>query len=165
MEAQPILPQKKTNLKTILIIVGAIIVIGGALGGYFWNKSRQEYIHKGPCGIDLVNAANSEMSDIFVRWTDADNLAKSTPRVGLAAQIQTLQQIKRDSQKITVPTCLQNARDELGQGMDNAINAYIAFMGQEDDAVVNQNFTFATNNLKNYSTEIDRVMACAPDCK
>ncbi|HCG30762.1 MAG TPA: hypothetical protein DEU95_13860 [Chloroflexi bacterium] len=74
------------------------------------------------------------------RWDDALELAQSTPRIQLAAQISNLQQIRRDLEDQDWPDCAASARRALVTAMNAAIDGLIAFMADKPDTTVSGHF-------------------------
>jgi hypothetical protein len=118
----------------------------------------------GPCDKDLVQAASKQLLDIVKKWQDAYNIASSTGRIGLAQPVQEMQSIKRETEALEVPKCLTTARDYLASHMNSSVNGFLAFMSQESDAVVQDNFTEANDLLSKYTAEMERIADCVPDC-
>ncbi len=88
-------------------------------------------------------------------WDDANKLASSTPRVSLAAQIQNLQRIRRESAGLSVPACGSFARTLMVSYMDATINGYIDFLGQGTQA--NTLFAQAKTLIDAFNVELKKV--------
>lgn len=89
---------------------------------------------------------------LLMQWTDAINLASNTPRMQLATQIATLQDLRRQATQLEVPDCVKPTHQLLVDSMDNSINGFLAFLGQRDDNP--SEFTVAARLLARYSTEL-----------
>lgn len=118
----------------------------------------------GPCDADPVNAAGKQLGALSSRWRDAYKLASSSSRIALASPIQNLQEIKRETQALEVPQCLTKARGYLVDSMNAAIDGFLSFMAQEADAVIHDKFTSADQSLAQYTSEVQRIQACVPNC-
>lgn len=88
-------------------------------------------------------------------WDDANKLASSTPRISLAAQIQNLQRIRRESAALSVPACGSFARTLMVSYMDATINGYIDFLGQGTQA--NTLFAQAKTLIDAFNVELKKV--------
>lgn len=86
-------------------------------------KRQEDEKRKG----DLEKAIAS-LKLIHGRWQDAERLAQSTARIALAQPVSTLQQIKRETDGILVPPCLDAAKSHLISGMNWTIEGFIQFM-------------------------------------
>lgn len=119
----------------------------------------------GPCDKDKVQAAAKQLLDIVNKWHDAYQLASSASRISLAAPVQSLQAIKRDTESLDVPKCLTAARGYLSDHMNASITGFLDFMAQKSDGTVQSDFDKASAALSEYTDEMKRIAACAPDCK
>jgi hypothetical protein len=75
-----------------------------------------------------------------------------------------MQSAKRKTDLIEVPPCIDKAKTYLIEAMVSVIDGYIAFMGEDADAVVSGHFADATAQFKSATQEMDRVSSCAPNC-
>ena len=99
---------------------------------------------------------------LIARWDDANELAGSTPRMSLPGVIESLQVIKRDMAALD-GACPEAARtrDATAEYMEAVIDAYLAFVAQEDDkdvaAKFNEADTAMQSALHHYSTLMAKV--------
>jgi hypothetical protein len=96
-------------------------------------------------------------SDVSDRWDDAVTLADSTPRMQLAGQIETLQAIRRDLSDQDWPACAERAQSAMRDAMDAAIDAFIAFLGQEPDSTVNAFMADYEDALARFADELAKL--------
>ena len=155
-EAEP-LPEKRGRL---LIAAGAILgfMIVGALGVYAW------YAVYGPCTRGTVNAASSALFEQVAAFEQAYQAAASTTPVGLMGPLTNMQQILWNTRDVTVPACMQNARNELLTSMESAIRAFLAIMTGESKQAVEELLQDSQTHLDTFSTELEAVNRCAPFC-
>ncbi len=133
-----------------LVVIVAVIVSGCAAAG--------------PCATDKVQASSKQLLNLINQWQDAYNIARSTSRIGLAAPVQSLQALRREVEALEVPPCLTAARGYLVQHMNRIVDGFLSFMAQQDDAVVQAKFDQADAALTQYTDEMNRIAACAPNC-
>jgi hypothetical protein len=172
--AEQLAPAEKSQTRTTVVIgsVVALVAVLAALGGWRVIATQQanatataQYLADyGPCGLILVADAGEDLSAVAQRWDDAVDVAGATPRMALGAQVATLQEVRRDTQALEVPECLNKARTYLVRSMDAAIEGFIAFLAQESDASVGKHFDTADSAMESFGDELARVRACAPDC-
>jgi tetratricopeptide (TPR) repeat protein len=91
------------------------------------------YFYYGPCGVARVNSSKTEGSKISKRWDDENQVVSKTARIALSGPITEMQKIKRDMSDLEVPACLSDWKNEITSYMDNVINGYLAFMGDQSD--------------------------------
>lgn len=148
--------QRKSPVLVIVIAVVLLVAAGG--GGYTW------YYFSGPCGVNTVAAAEKAYQSALSDFSDAQKIAQNTARIGLAAPVQKMQDLRKAADGITHPGCLDRAHGNLLKSMDSVIEAMLAFMGQQSDSQVSSYFTDAISWLQKYTDEMERVKACAPNC-
>jgi hypothetical protein len=150
--------KKKLILAFILVIfavIACVVVVGGAVGWYYFY---------GPCGKVVTDKADKKLMEIYSQWLDALKVANSTGRIALSGPITNLQSIRQDTQNLKVPTCLKDAKDTLLESMNNMIDGFLAFAGDEGDSVVQEYFDQAGNNIDTYIDQILEVRKCVPLC-
>lgn len=76
------------------------------------------------------------MQALRVRWDDAVKLAESTARIALSGPVGGLQSIRQEAQAMVVPSCLDDAKSALVDGMSTTINGYMAFMQNKATATL-----------------------------
>jgi hypothetical protein len=141
------------------IIIALVVLVLFAGGGFAW------YYFQGPCGTIKVDRAATELLDADSRFTDAFSIANATPRISLDGPLGELQEIRRDTVRIQVPACLENAQEILVGSMETTIDGFIAFMNQESDTEVTMHFVNAGSQLGLALDEIEAIKACAPTCR
>ena len=77
---------------------------------------------------DEFEKSIASLKGIRGRWQDAERLAQSTSRIALAQPVASLQQIKRETEGIVVPPCLDAAKGHLVSAMNWTIEGFIQFM-------------------------------------
>lgn len=85
------------------------------------------------------------INDIVKQWDDAVTLAGSTARINLDGPVSTLQNIKRETEQLIVPLCLERGKSLLLSSMDLRINGFIEFMLEHE---------FTSKGLVNDSVEL-----------
>jgi hypothetical protein len=83
-------------------------------------------------------------------WDDTNATASSTARTNLSGPIGEMQDIKRDVEDLEVEPCLEDAHANLVTYMERTIDAYIAFMNNEDDELVQSTMETADSYLLRY---------------
>lgn len=106
-----------------------------------------------PCATE-ARAFIDTAKPMAERWDDAAKLAGSTSRMSLAPQIASMQAIRRDAQALEAPPCAEQSKQYLLEAMDKTIDAYIAFLGQQPDTIVQASFLDAGDAMKRYQNEI-----------
>lgn len=107
------------------------------------------------CNLEEYNAA---VKPLLEEWDDAISIANQTPRGSLPNVIPGLQEIRRRTENLEIEECFKDAHSFLVKYMDYTIDAFIAFMGQEDDSVVSQKFDLAETNFETYMTRLTKPL-------
>jgi hypothetical protein len=107
-------------------------------------------------GLPKCNAKDflKTSSDTIDKFYDATRRAEATSRIALSPIIGDMQQIRRDYKNLQHPSCADPYFQYIVAGMDDTIEAYISFMGQEGDWLVNVRLTSAANNFQRAKTEL-----------
>ena len=155
-EEQP-LPKKRGR---VLIIAGTVlgIMVVAALGVYAW------YAVYGPCTQGTVNTTSTALFEQVAAFEAAYQAAASATPIGLMGPVTSMQQILWDTREVTVPACMQFARNELIVSMESAIRAFLAVMNGESRETVEGLLQDSQTHLDIFATELESVNKCAPFC-
>ena len=102
------------------------------------------------CGSPGPKTYLEETADIAARFDDAIMVARNTPRMQLSGVISDLQEIQREAEKLEAPEEAHENKEHLLEWMEYTITGFLAFMGQEEDRVVDLAFAYAEGALKQY---------------
>jgi len=91
-------------------------------------------------------------------WDDEVALAQNTPRIALASRIAVLQQIRRDTAGLAVPTCAEKAHAQLITYMDSVIDMFMLFMSGSDDLEVQAAADAANAEFALFETMLDELI-------
>jgi Tfp pilus assembly protein PilE len=108
---------------------------------------------------EQADAALKKMKIMVERFDDTTTLANSTARIALAQPVATLQRIKRETESIEVPSCLEGSKGSLVSAMNDYITGYLAFMtyrGQQAEDAAKLHFANASTHLQNSKTRVNR---------
>lgn len=84
------------------------------------------------CRADLVYYI-SEMDPLIDEYIDTFDLASSMPRISLAPIIQDMQRIRREMERVPVPSCAREAAGRLLAGVEIVNEAFIEFAGDGNE--------------------------------
>ena len=99
----------------------------------------------------------AQLKPLLSEYEEALALAGKSSRISLAPQVASLQELRRRTAAVEYPECAAKARDHLLAAMERAVDAFLAFMGQEPDTVVNLYFTKAGDDMRLYRDEMLRL--------
>jgi len=145
----------KGRAKVILLSLVLVLVLGTGTGWYYFY---------GPCGTKVIDGAADQITSLLTRWLDAARLADTTSRIALSGPVSSLQQIRRDTDDIQVPSCLRLAKGHMVVGMDYAIDGFLLFMGEASDDQISSRFDLAEASFGHVVQELTRIKECAPFC-
>ena len=140
------------------LLPAMVLTIVAAAGMYVW------YFVYRPCDVDVVERASTRLVTQLKWYDQAYQFAASASPTALVRPINTLQQILMDTQQITVPACMQTAKNELVNYMGTVIRAFLAYGAGEANAAVRDLIDQSAAYYGNFSTELDAVKECAPFC-
>lgn len=81
---------------------------------------------------DVVQVSLKAVDAMLVKWDDAIGVAQVTSRINLATPVTNLQTIKRDTESLIIPPCLNEGKQKLLEAMKTEIEGYMAFMLSAD---------------------------------
>ncbi len=96
------------------------------------------------CSSDDATRLKASVQPLMARFDDANKLANSTSRIALSGVISEMQATRRDFEALTVPDCAALAKTQMVDFMDKAIDAYLSFLAQDSDSIVQSKITAAT---------------------
>jgi len=111
-----------------------------------------------PCAPENLEAEVNKVHKSMREFDDASSLAASRPPEQLAEAIAELQQIRRDAEDQFTPICLGDLRTYQVAHMNTVINTLIAFMGGQEQEVVNQGIALAREQHDQYTLELARIL-------
>lgn len=80
---------------------------------------------------DSLTMSLKAVDDLVARWNDAVKVASTTGRIALSGPVATLQSIKRETEQVTVPPCLDNGKADLVKSMASTEKGFLVFMRNE----------------------------------
>lgn len=94
-------------------------------------------------------------TDLLQRWDDAADIAGSTGRINLSGPVGDLQAIRREAGRLDIPFCAEEAHEHLLRSMELYIDAFLAFMAQDPDSIVDRRFEDANEALDEWGEAVD----------
>ena len=82
-----------------------------------------------------------QIQPLLEEWGDTVEVANSTARIALSSLVSNMQRIQREVEAVDSPDCARHANGLLTGGMDDVIDAFLAFMSNESDSVVSVQFS------------------------
>jgi hypothetical protein len=126
----------KPFTKTLLIAILIIVVLLSACNSDCPKKATLAYLNS---AADIIN-----------RFNRTNEIAASTARIGLAPIVSELRIIQTELEDLSPPTCANAISFDAYLYTDQTIAGYLAFMQQEDDATISENFDQATSALERF---------------
>jgi hypothetical protein len=154
-------PQKPVQkLNRFLWFASALIVlfIFASLGLYAWI-----FVYN-PCEVEVVKETSTMLVTQLTMYDGVFQVAVTASRTAPDHPVNTLKQIFMDTQEISVPACMQTAKNELLNYMGTVINAFQAYRAGEADATVRGWIKQSDTRYTNFQAELKAVNKCAPFC-
>ena len=140
-------------VKWVLVLtLSALLVSGCGVAGVGSDDADD-----GSCSTSEGARVYDELRDIGQRWDDEVQLANSTGRMALADRVAELQDIRRETQNQDWPECAEDAQSALVDVMDAAIDAFLAFLGGEDDTFVQRKFDLYNDLQEDFGAELEAI--------
>lgn len=151
-------PSQKPNRFPWSVAVFLVLFAVTAVGVYTWYSVPRA------CEVDAVQTATGILVIQAKHYDDVYQVATNAFQTTLEAPVITLQQILMDTQEVSVPACLQTAKDELLTYMKIVIRALRAYAAQEPNATILDLIAQSNQHYGNFFTELAEVKKCAPFC-
>lgn len=129
----------------LLIIVGSFAVGDKVFVSLFATPTPTEL----PCKLQALGYLASSQ-ELIVRWDDANKLASSTSRIALMPAVAELQELRREFDNLSPPSCLFWAHGQLVLYLGETINGYLSFMTEESDWRVQSHVKEAKKAFESY---------------
>jgi hypothetical protein len=107
------------------------------------------------CSTGETRIVSDQMAPIFAKWTDEYTLAQNAPRISLTGVIGQMQDTRRAYAAVPSPACYAAARARYLASMDDAIAGFTAFLGEQDQSVIQADFQKAQQDLAAGNTASD----------
>lgn len=128
--------QRTRGISTVAII-GLVLVLAIFYTGWTaYQKKQSREAHAA-----AVAASIASMDKARAQWLDTMRLAVSTPRIGLAGPVGSLQTQRQNVQELPVPWCLAPNKEHLLSGMNEALEGMLAFMRNDMGKFELEDFT------------------------
>lgn len=153
-------PEHVQKTRRFLLTASALLIllIVAALGVYSW------FFLYSPCEVNAVQEASATLVSQLNFYDSVYQVATNASRTSLVRPVATLQQILMDTQQITVPACMQMAKNELINYMGTVILAFQSYSAGESDATILDLLKQSDAQYANFKAEMDAVNKCAPFC-
>lgn len=137
---------------SIIILVGIAASSGAVLGIIAWiNRPVICSTQDGQRVYDLLDQVSS-------RWDDEQKLADNTSRINLPARISELQAIKRDVEDQDWPTCAEEAKNKLLEGMNYTIDGFITFLDSDNpESLATSKIILGESSFTMFQVELERL--------
>lgn len=141
-------------------LAGTLIVlfIAAPLVLYAWR-----YLYN-PCERDAVTDASTFLVTQLKTYDRLYQVASTASQTSYEPPVLVMQQIQVDTQEVTVPACLQSAKNELISYMDAVIRAFRAWGAGENDATIRDLINQSDDHYDSFYDKLDAVKECAPWC-
>ena len=148
------------NSRRFRWLAGALIVflLVATAGTYTWYGVFR------PCEVNAVRDASDFLVRQLKTYDRVYQVAVAASRTTPDHPVNLLKQIFMDTQQISVPACLQTAKNELLNYMGTVISAFQAFRAGEADATVLGLVKQSDAQYMNFHAKIKEVIKCAPFC-
>jgi hypothetical protein len=163
---------KKSHLSTFLVSFALTALLAACGSGQPENPvvevvtatsppTQTEFVPSStpdPCLPGNIEAEVEKVHKFMREFDDASLLAANMPQEQLGDAIANLQKIRRDAEDQEVPSCLNTLKTYQIAHMNSVINTLIAFMGDTDQATVDQGIAVARQQHDDYTLELARIL-------
>ena len=158
--AQPKSQETVQNSRRFRWLTGGLILLLmiATAGTYTWYSVFR------PCDVNAVRDASDFLTRQLKTYDHVYQVAVAASRTSPEHPVNLMKQIFMDTQQISVPGCMQTAKNELINYMGTVISAFQAFRAGEADATVLGLVKQSDAQYINFNAELKEVSKCAPFC-
>ncbi|MBN1535229.1 MAG: zinc ribbon domain-containing protein [Anaerolineales bacterium] len=154
-----------TYNKVMNVVMAIVVILALSLIALNFSGSNNNYSSaNNTCRKSDVDRAMADLRDIQLRWGDAIDIANSTPRIALSSPVANLQEIRRETQKVEVPHCMEELKTIYIDAMDYYIQGYMEFMQDADSTLAGEYIGMGNVAALKVVEMIKEIEACAPNC-
>jgi hypothetical protein len=141
-------------------LAGALIVLFflTPIGLYAWR-----YVVN-PCEVQAVQEASTFLKTQLNFYDRVYQVAVTASPTSLDYPVITMQQILMDTQEVSVPACMQTAKNALISYMEAVIRAFRAWGAGETDATIRDLLQQSDVQYASFRAELRKLNKCAPFC-
>ncbi|MCL4528551.1 MAG: hypothetical protein M1282_03965 [Chloroflexi bacterium] len=111
-----------------------------------------------PCAAANLSASVKKVNDLQREFDDASQLASNLSRDQLPDSIASLQRIRRASEDLEVPSCLDTLKTYQLDHMNTVIQTLLAFVGGADQKSLTDGIARARQEHDQYTLEMARLL-------
>jgi hypothetical protein len=104
---------------------------------------------------DYFTQAN-DLADDYLRTVE---VANSTSRIALAPMVTKLSDIEKDIEGLEPPECAATAHKNLVRATKFGVDAFLSFMSEDSDAMIQSSFQNFQYNMDAYTKERDKILS------
>jgi hypothetical protein len=145
---------KKTTLITLALLIIFLLTACGAKVATPVGVT----VTPDPCSKENLPGEVTKINDLMREFDDYSRLASSTPQDKLVQVIPPLQEVRRRAEAQKAPQCLMNLKVLQINHMNTVIEILMVFMGNAQDANVNEGIAQARELHMQYDAEIARLL-------
>ncbi len=117
------LPQWSKGL-IIFLLCGAAFFAGA-----YWQTSLNSKPNTDPCTAGAQSQSYQLLNSLLREFDDAAILAINLPREQVVEQVEAMQSIRRETERLPVPGCLSNLKVRMVDYMNKVVDLLVAFVG------------------------------------
>lgn len=147
------------SLQPWLTGVGVLLVVLLMAALLYWRV----YLPR-TCTVHAVQEASSFLNSQRTTFDHEYQFATTVPPESIKIPMATLQQILLDTDFVSVPRCVQPAKDQLLQYMTIVLQAFEAYRTRAGDATVAALVNQSNTHYDQFVARLESVNRCAPYC-
>ncbi len=149
--------QKSNRFLFLAGIITALILVASA-SIYVWVSLLN------PCEVDEVKETSSFLTSQLRAYDDLYQFTTTVYRDGIDPPLYKLQQIYMNTEAVTVPICMQRAKQDLLDYMRTVIRAFEAFAAGQENSTIRDLVNLSNEQYDRFRAELQAVNECAPWC-
>ena len=122
-------------MKKLIMTISLVVILLAVAWGYFVIQPKYY----------------SDMDEIYEEFQEEIEIAGSTSRMNVGSAIRELRDVQDELEDLSKPFWISSeTQDYLMDGMDSAIDGFVAFAGQDEDSEIAEHFSDAGDAFRDY---------------
>ncbi len=117
-----------------------------------------------PCEVEGVKETSAFLTSQLRAYDGLYQFTTTVYRDGIDPPLYKLQQIYMNTKTVTVPVCMQKAKQDLLDYMRTVIRAFDAFAAGQENSTIRDLVNLANKQYDEFRAELQAVNECAPWC-
>jgi len=115
-----------------------------------------------PCAPEVIQTTGSPLQMLMDQFDDSADIAANSPHEQLAEPIANLQELRRETEDLLVPICLESLKTAQIDYMNSVIDTLLMFLSLQDEAVIMVGIEISDELRALYESQVSELYGIEP---